>query len=76
MYRDVEYFKGHKGTHIRDGIYKLEEPFEDNFLTVYEDCGISEKMGVLAKCRLGNDDRIDVHYFAIGSEERGRIGNV
>lgn len=63
-YDDVAYFKGHKGIHIGDGIYKLEEPFVDNVITVFYFDG-GETASILCESFSGTEN-ITVMYFAFG----------
>ena len=43
---NIAYFMGHKGTHIGNGIYKIDEPYEVPRINIFDgddvnSCGVS-----------------------------------
>lgn len=66
-------FMGHTGTHIRDGVYKVDEPFE--VFDMEEDLpSFGDEWGIgFILHSPDSKSMCTVHYFAVGRKEKGNL---
>ena len=69
QYEQYSYFDGHRGTHIGDGIYKVDEPFESDLIKVFDN-DIDRSAAILFKWIDFESVTIKVMYFKIDKETR------
>lgn len=69
QYEQYSYFDGHRGTHIGDGIYKVDEPFESDIINVFDN-DKDRSAAILFKWIDFENVTIKVMYFKIDKETR------
>ena len=68
---EFAYFDGHRGVHIRDGIYKLEEPIVGKLIDIFRNIELNG-FGVLYKWS-SDEKTVQILYFKHGYEEREEL---
>ena len=73
QYEEYAYFDGHRGTHIGNGIYKIDEPYITTLMSVFDNPS-TNSFGILytsCKMDVGASDRgVIVKYFKDGYGKR------
>lgn len=68
-YPEKAVFMGHSGTHVRDGIYKVDEPFWVDIMEIVDSPEIEFGFGLVANIEK-DDDTVEVNYFCTSLEDR------
>ena len=68
---EFAYFDGHRGVHVRDGIYKLEEPVVGKLIDIFRNIELNG-FGVLYKW-LPDEKTVQILYFKYGYDERNKL---
>lgn len=69
QYEQYAYFNGHRGTHVGNGVYKLDTPYTTDILDAFGD-GEYDSYAILYKWVNIENDIIKVMYFKDGYDDR------